>query len=719
MRISLRALLLAPVFRALGASTTLSAVYLVAPDGTGDYTTIQQAIDAATHGDSILLAAGTFTGVGNTNLDTGGREIVIASVSGAGSTFIDCEGGTRAFYLHSGEGNGAIITGITVVNGNAHTLDEYGGAVYCSDASPSILECVFQDCYADSGAALYLFHSNARIVRNRFIENNCHTICDGPPRPTVVDALGAIYCIGSDVTIVDNYFYKNTTGIYTTQGAVLRASHSVLSIVGNEFDTNGQAQGGGPVFADSCEVEILGNYFHGNTGEDSGGIVLDHSTGLIRANRFDGNEPHCISGAVRFDDSDVGVDFNLIKDNGGIGITAFDATGVVHRNIVSRGHFICMEDGRGIVVTDCPGLVITNNVLYENCADGSYDHGTELRYSGSAPTIESNVLVNFIEHAMVACDATPSPISFAPADVESLMITDNRFDGDIYAWMYSYQYGCVDQGQFVPCGFCDPDGDNWFLQPGSPCVVDTLFPGGGMGGNDLYVYGFAGALPVGCATSDVLSTTIPPDDIVTSPVVGDVYVLSGFEVTNTSDKEAPVYYRLLFDGDAMPDDQNDPLAFVGVTPVLQPLESYTPPEAALIVPDVWGPSVSTVTYLVAYAPALNMPDTLMTTITFDLPVTAGESPSYRLVLGQNVPNPFNPVTSISYVLPVRTGVTLSIYDVRGRRVATLVDKTEGAGPHSVEWDGRSDAGSLQPTGVYFYRLQAAGRTLTRKMLLIK
>jgi hypothetical protein len=212
---------------------------------------------------------------------------------------------------------------------------------------------------------------------------------------------------------------------------------------------------------------------------------------------------------------------------------------------------------------------------------------------------------------------------------------------------------------------------------------------------------------------------VPPDQSVPSPVPGDVYVLSGFELTNTSDKEAPLYYRLLFEGDAAPNDLGDPLAFVGVTPVLQPGQSFTPPEAALTVPDVQGPSVARVSYLAAYAPALNLPDTLTSTVTFDLPTGVEDTPTYGLTLGPNVPNPFNPSTSISYALPVRGKVTLRVYNVEGRRVATLVDGVQSPGAHTAEWDGRDNAARPQPSGVYFCRLVAGGQVRTHKLVLVK
>ena len=96
-----------------------------------------------------------------------------------------------------------------------------------------------------------------------------------------------------------------------------------------------------------------------------------------------------------------------------------------------------------------------------------------------------------------------------------------------------------------------------------------------------------------------------------------------------------------------------------------------------------------------------------------------EPVEYRLELGQNRPNPFNPVTSIRYVLPAPGHVRLAVYDASGRLVTTLVDEHVKAGPHATAWNSRSAGGAEVASGVYFCRLEAGGRTLTRKMVLLK
>jgi M6 family metalloprotease-like protein len=94
-------------------------------------------------------------------------------------------------------------------------------------------------------------------------------------------------------------------------------------------------------------------------------------------------------------------------------------------------------------------------------------------------------------------------------------------------------------------------------------------------------------------------------------------------------------------------------------------------------------------------------------------------PARELVLEQNIPNPFNPRTSIRFYLPTRTRVRLDVYDVRGALVRRLAEGSYDAGPHAVEWDGTDRSGNGVASGFYVYRLVTDGRALSRKMLLLK
>jgi len=95
------------------------------------------------------------------------------------------------------------------------------------------------------------------------------------------------------------------------------------------------------------------------------------------------------------------------------------------------------------------------------------------------------------------------------------------------------------------------------------------------------------------------------------------------------------------------------------------------------------------------------------------------SPHRNVELHQNYPNPFNPSTRISYYLPRAQQVTLTIYDVRGTLVRTLVDQPVGVGHHSLVWDGTDSSGSRVGSGVYFYRLRAGNKVITKKLVVVK
>ena len=88
-------------------------------------------------------------------------------------------------------------------------------------------------------------------------------------------------------------------------------------------------------------------------------------------------------------------------------------------------------------------------------------------------------------------------------------------------------------------------------------------------------------------------------------------------------------------------------------------------------------------------------------------------------LEQNYPNPFNPTTQIAFSIVQTERINISIFNILGQKVATLVDGEMGSGAHIVMWNGRNENGELLPSGVYFYRLSTPNFTAVKKMLLLK
>ena len=97
---------------------------------------------------------------------------------------------------------------------------------------------------------------------------------------------------------------------------------------------------------------------------------------------------------------------------------------------------------------------------------------------------------------------------------------------------------------------------------------------------------------------------------------------------------------------------------------------------------------------------------------------AGPLPT-EFALDQNYPNPFNPSTEIGYALPVNSKVELSIFNVLGQKVATLVQGEQPAGYHTVTWNGTNSDGSSVASGIYFYRISSEQFTTSKKMMMLK
>lgn len=91
----------------------------------------------------------------------------------------------------------------------------------------------------------------------------------------------------------------------------------------------------------------------------------------------------------------------------------------------------------------------------------------------------------------------------------------------------------------------------------------------------------------------------------------------------------------------------------------------------------------------------------------------------RVELFQNFPNPFNPATEIQFQVNKSQKVNLTVFDMLGRKVKTLVNEDVSAGKYKVTWDGSNEANQRVASGIYFYRLQSQGFEQSRKMLLMK
>ena len=98
---------------------------------------------------------------------------------------------------------------------------------------------------------------------------------------------------------------------------------------------------------------------------------------------------------------------------------------------------------------------------------------------------------------------------------------------------------------------------------------------------------------------------------------------------------------------------------------------------------------------------------------------SASTPAPARLEASNYPNPFNPVTTITYSLPEDSQISISIYNIKGQEVKSLVTGTQPAGSYNISWNGKDESGKDVTSGIYFYKLRTQNNETTRKMLLLK
>ncbi|MCK4304205.1 MAG: right-handed parallel beta-helix repeat-containing protein [Candidatus Eisenbacteria sp.] len=269
-----------------GAGMAGAETYTVRPDGTGDYPTIQAAIDAAVDGDIIELTDGIFTGDGNRDIDYLGKAITVRSQSGnAAGCIIDCEGSAatphRAFHFYSGEQNNSRLSGVTIMHGWA-PIESRGGGIRCEgESAPVVIDCILTD---NSGAAALCIESSWLTFTNCHFTSN--TAFEG----------GGICCEEATLTIEHCTFSDNTA---EQSGGAIRARAAVITVDCCTFTHNTASHGGATDFIMGCEVALRDCLYQENSAIEAGCVCLFAGCqGTIEGCTFVGNSSDQWAAAV-------------------------------------------------------------------------------------------------------------------------------------------------------------------------------------------------------------------------------------------------------------------------------------------------------------------------------------------------------------------------------------------------------------------------------------
>jgi hypothetical protein len=272
-----------------------------------DHATIQDAVNAAPPGGTIIVADGVYSGLGNRNINFAGKAITLRSESGAEACTIDVSGALsspyRAFHFNNGETAASVVEGFTIRNG----VMSRGGAVLCEGgSSPTFRQCVFRSNTAwtaaesEGGGAVYIVGGSPTFIECEFVQNHVQVNgqhCGG----------GGVYCTqGSHPSFTECTFSGNVVaglvlagrgggGVYMTENS--NAQFSDCSFLSNNA-LGGQA--GGLFMVNGCGAAMENCEFRDNLATSAGGLSVGLNCQVaLESCRFEENFVTVNGGAFR------------------------------------------------------------------------------------------------------------------------------------------------------------------------------------------------------------------------------------------------------------------------------------------------------------------------------------------------------------------------------------------------------------------------------------
>jgi len=267
-------------------STALATTWTVDDDGKADFDNIQAAVDAASDGDEIVVMPGTYTSAGNQVFNTLSKGVWIHSNNGPEVTIIDGERTRRGINCSAVESANTIIEGFMITSCYTTDNEGNGSGMYCSNSSPTVINCIFSDNSSFNwGAGIYFNTSESIVVNCQFVNNYAERWG------------GGIFCEESNLTLTNCVFEGNISDI---SAGGLHLHYSEASIANCTFMNNYAFANGGGMFCFSSSPVLTSCSFEFNTsGGDGGGLrCYSDSSPTIGSCTFRNNTAYDLGGAI-------------------------------------------------------------------------------------------------------------------------------------------------------------------------------------------------------------------------------------------------------------------------------------------------------------------------------------------------------------------------------------------------------------------------------------
>ena len=706
--------------------------------------TIQEGLIAATEGDTVLVAQGTYT----ENLfwpATNG--ITLLSEAGAESTIIDGSNTSTVIYIYGVVtiDTTTVIDGFTLQNGTAET----GGGIICLNSSPLLKNCIIKN---NEGGGCTFTNSSALVRDSKISENNGIGIkcmensnllisdCEIEDHSSsgiyfdsslgiILDCSitgnsayngGGIYCYNSSMslendTICDNSSSSHGGGFYSVASS---SSFDNVTITNNTASDDGggiycysSSSFDNMLITDNTAVNGGGIYCHSNSSFDNvtimgntavnGGGIYCHSSLVFKNMTIAGNTA-VKGGGIYYSGSSSSFDNVTIKGNtavngGGIYMSIMFASNssfeyvTITNNTASDngGGFYCRNSN-----PDLENVTITGNT--------ASDYGGGFYCLRSSPSLDNvTITLNLanIGGAMYCTDNSNSSI-------EHCTITENsaeNWDG-IYTEVSSEPtihfsnimlnaYGIYNAD---PLLMIDESNCFWGDATGP---YHVFWNPGGLGDS---VNQYVNPMPF-LTEADTTAPPIPPYGLDTLEI--------GFDFVTINWQNSPISdlagYKVYFDSDSSGFPYANSVD-VGIDTTYT-FSNLTTEDSLFIAVTCYDNSGEESWY------------SKEVEVTFDeVGIDDNVLPLHKsFYLSQNHPNPFNHETTISFSIPKDSKVELSIYNIAGQKIKTLANENFQRGYHKVVWNGKDERDKLVSSGIYIYKLETDNFYEIKKAILLK